>query len=84
MNNSRSVIGINFRYLSYKYKIDRHIWYKNVSCLLNCVDKYYDIYELENHEYFVTGAIIRELILTDNHLFNVYERKLMIDYLCTA
>ena len=42
-----------------------------MSCLLNCVDKYYDIYELENHEYVVTGAVIRGLILTDNHLLMV-------------
>ena len=38
LNNRRSILGLNFRYLAFKYKIHRHTWYEELSVLLRHVN----------------------------------------------
>ena len=86
LNNRKSVMGINFRYLSFKYKIDRHLWHNDLSSLLKKVDRFMALDSILLCESYNIGYIIRELCLTksdDEHILDYNERKMMIEYLCT-
>ena len=79
-------MGINFRYLSFKYKIDRHLWHNDLSSLLKKVDRFMALDSILLCESYNIGYIIRELCLTksdDEHILDYNERKMMIEYLCT-
>ena len=40
LNNRRSVLGKNFRYLAFKYKIKCSYWYKNWSYINSCISDF--------------------------------------------
>ena len=86
LNNRRSVIGANFRYLAFKYRIDRHLWFTDIKGLLKCVDIYIEHCNVVNNEAQARGAMIRELLFNkcdDSHLLNNDERKHLLVFLCT-
>ena len=62
MHNRKSVLGTNFRYLAFKYKIKSSYWYKEWCTIERCINKYVDFNRSDN-DYF-TGTTIRELCLT--------------------
>ena len=86
LNNRRSVLGVNFRYLAFKYKIDRSMWYSSLKCVMDKIEIYINLQFSNNIDVWEIGGMIRELILNrpyENHILNYEERKMMIDYLCT-
>ena len=42
LNNRKSILGLNFRYLAFKYKIHRHLWYGGLPILLRKLNMYID------------------------------------------
>ena len=86
LNNRRSVIGANFRYLAFKYRINRNLWFTDIKGLLKCVDIYIEHRNVINNEAQARGAMIRELALNkcdESHLLNSDERKHLLEFLCT-
>lgn len=87
LNNRRSVMGRNFRYLSFKYKIERHIWFGNLAGVFLYVNRFIASYNNTNQEILIKAGIIRELSLTT--CYNDFvglshdERYTIICELCT-
>ena len=84
LNNRKSVLGINFRYLSFKYKIQKHVWKCTLCDVMKCVNNYVELSKVNSYDEYVRGALIRDLILNndDNHILNNDEKKLLVNYLC--
>ena len=55
MNNRKSVLGINFRYLALKYRIQTHIWKGNLGDLIKCVNDYVELCNVNGYEDYVRG-----------------------------
>ena len=80
------MLGKNFRYLAFKYKIKCSYWYKNLSyintnsCISDFVSNSY------NQDVFIVGCTIRELFISrgeEHCLFNMYELEEFIQFLST-
>ena len=80
LNNSRSVLGIHFRYLTFKHKIKCSAWYKNWSYIIFVFLNSY------NQDVSIVGWTIRELCISrgeEHCLFNMYELEECIEFLST-
>ena len=74
LNNRRSVLGKNFRYLTFKYTIKCSSWYKYWSYINSCISDFVSI--SYNQDVFIVGSTIRELCISrgeEHCLFNMYE-----------
>ena len=84
LNNRRSVLGKNFRYLAFKYKITCSYWYKNWSYINSCISDF--VSNSYNQDVFIVGCTIRELCISrgeEHCLFNMYELEEFIEFLST-
>ena len=84
LNNRRSVLGKNFRYLAFKYKIKCSYWYKNWSYINSCISDF--VSNSYNQDVFIVGCTIRELCISrgeEHCLFNMYELEEFIEFLST-
>ena len=73
LNNRRSVLGKNFRYVAFKYKIKCSSWYKNWSYINSCISDF--VSNSYNQDVFIVGCTIRELCISrgeEHGLFNMY------------
>ena len=62
LNNRRSVLGKNFRYLAFKYKIKCSSWYKNWSYINSCISDF--VSNSYNQDVFIVGCTTRELCIS--------------------
>ena len=80
---SFSGMGDNYRYLSYKYTIGKHIWLSPLHKLLECFDVF--VSNLENGSLY--GSMIRDLCIqrdnNDYYILTNEEMVMLIEYLCT-
>ena len=60
-SSSSSDFGDNYRYLSYKYNIEIHVW--NLPLSLCKLYKCFDLYLSHNSAVYPDGVFIRELCL---------------------
>ncbi len=84
MNNRKSVLGRNFRYLAFKYKINCSYWYKDWSCINKLVMKY--VISNCSDDVHVTGGTIRELCCSrgcNEFILKQSELEELIELLCT-
>ena len=84
LNNRRSVLGKNCRYLAFKYKIKCRSWYKNWSYINSCISNF--VSNRYNQDVFIVGCTIRKLCIsrgTEHYLFNMYELEEFIKFLAT-
>ena len=59
LNNRRSVLGKNCRYLAFKFKIECSSWHTNWSYTNNCIFNF--VSNSYNQNVFIVGCTIREL-----------------------
>ena len=62
MKNRKSVLGINFRYLAFKYKIKSNYWQEDWKHIERCIFTYAETTRSDS-DYYV-GNTVRELCLT--------------------
>ena len=62
LNNRRSVLGNNFRYLAFKYKVKCSSWYTHLSNINNCI--YNFMSNSYNQDVCIVGCTIRELCIS--------------------
>ena len=55
--NRRSVLDVHFRHLSFKYKIDKYMWHRQLNCLI----RLYAYINAHIMMLSLNSAIIREL-----------------------
>ena len=82
LNNRKSVLVKNFRYLAFKYKIKSSSWYKNWSYINSCISDF--VSNSYNQDVFIVGCTIRELCISrgeEHCLFNMYELGEFIELL---
>ena len=74
LNNRRSVLGKNFRYIAFIYKNKCSSWYKNWSYINSCISDF--VSNSYNQDVFILECIIREICISkveEHCLFNIYE-----------
>ena len=76
LNNRRSVLGKNCRYLAFQYKIKCRSWYKNLSYINSCISDF--VSNSYNQDVFIVGYTIRG---EEHCLFNMYELEEFIEFL---
>ena len=84
VNNRRSVLGKNLRYLAFKYNIKCSSWYKNWSYINSRIADF--VSNSYNKDVFRVGCTIRELCISRGEeycLFNMYELEEFIEFLST-
>ena len=84
LNNRRSVLGTNFRYLACKYKIKCSSLYKKLSYINSCISDF--VSNRYNQDVFIVGCTIRQLCNSrevEHCLFNMYELEECIEFLST-
>ena len=77
----RSQFGDNYRYICYKYKIPRYLWFLPIGNILQYVQEFIVNYVCTSPE----GAMIRELCLQrniDDFILSNSELSILIDDLC--
>ena len=91
LNNRRSVLGKNFRYLAFKYKIKCSYWYKNWSYINSCISDF--LSNSYNQDVFIEEKNIVYLICMNwKNLYNSYQHSVlctctygiaMLTYICS-
>ena len=84
MKNRKSVLGINFRYLAFKYKIKSNYWQEDWKHIERCIFNYAETTRSDS-DYYV-GNTVRELYLTRSadFILDTAELNLLIHHLCTS
>ena len=78
------MLGKNFRYLAFKYKIKCSYRYKNWSYINSCISDF--VSNSYNQDVFIVGCTIRELCISrgeEHCFFNMYELEEFIEFLST-
>ena len=90
MKNRKSVLGINFRYLAFKYKIKSNYWQEDWKHIERCIFNYAETTRSDS-DYYVAledsrHATVRELCLTRSadFILDTAELNLLIHHLCTS
>ena len=85
MKNRKSVLGINFRYLAFKYKINSNYWQEDWKQIERCIFTYAETTRSDS-DYYV-GNTVKELCLThsaSDYILDTAELNLLIHHLCTS
>ena len=84
MKNRKSVLGINFRNLAFKYKIKSNYWQEDWKHIERCIFNYAETTRSDS-DYYV-GNTVRELCLTRSadFILDTAELNLLIHHLCTS
>ena len=77
----------NYRYLSYKYRVEIHVYHLTLCKLYKC----FDVFLLNHYNMIANGVFIRDLcllrennIVVDDQDLTSTELNYMIDLLCTS
>ena len=78
------MLGKNFRYIAFKYKIKCSYWYTNWSYINSCISDF--VSNSYNQDVIIVWCTIRELCISrgeEHCLFNMYEQEEFIEFLST-
>ena len=84
MKNPKSVLGMNFRYFAFKYKMKSNYWHQDWNHIERCIFNYAETTRSDS-DYYVSNTV-RELCLTRSadFILDTAELNLWIHHLCTS